>query len=92
MILGVSPTRDAVVIAYTTGSGETFVIKSIASIQFQTRSGDDLTELLRCLAVRFDRGGKSRRSRIALLRSSSGRFKSSVDAGAAALKVAGGTT
>ena len=80
MILGVSPTRDAVVIAHTTGCGGTFAIKSIASIQFQTRSGDDLTELLQRLAVIFDRGGKSRRSKIALLASSSGRFKSSVEA------------
>ena len=80
MIFGVSPTRDAVVIAQTTGSGETFVIKSITSIQFQARSGDDLTELLQRLVVIFDRGGKSRRSTIALLGSSSGRFKSSVEA------------
>ena len=80
MIFGVSPTRDAVVIAHTTGSGETFVIKSIKSIPFQTRSGDDLTELLRRLVVIFDRGAKSRRSTIALLGSSSGRFKSSIEA------------
>jgi ethanolamine utilization protein EutA (predicted chaperonin) len=80
MILGVSPTRDAVVVARTTGSGETFAIKSIASIRFQTRSGEDLTDLLQRLAVIFDRGGKNRRSKIALLGSSSGRFKSSVEA------------
>ena len=80
MIFGVSPTRDAVVIAQTTGSGETFAIKSITSIRFQTRSGDDLTELLQRLVVIFARGGKSRRSTIALLGSSSGRFKSSVEA------------
>jgi len=80
MIFGVSPTRDVVVIAHTTGSGETFVIKSITPIQFQARSGDDLTELLDRLVVMFDRGGKSRRPTIALLVSSSGRFKSSVDA------------
>ena len=58
MIFGVSPTKDAVVIAQTTGSGETFVIKSIKSIQFQTQSGDDLTELLKRLVVLFGRGGK----------------------------------
>ena len=80
MTFGVSPTKDAVVIAHTTGSGETFVIKSITSIQFQVRSGDDLTELLQRLVVMFDRGGKSRRSTIALLGSSSGRFKSSIEA------------
>jgi hypothetical protein len=80
MILGVSPTKDAVVIARTTGSGETFAINSIKSIRFQARSGDDLAELLQCLVVIFDGGGKSRRSTIALLASSSGRFKSSIEA------------
>jgi hypothetical protein len=80
MILGVSPTRDAVVIAHTTGSGETFAIKSITSIQFEAGSGDDLTDLLQRLAAIFDRGGGRRRSTLALLGSSSGRFKSSVEA------------
>ena len=79
MIFGVSPTKDAVVIARTTGSGETFAITSITSIQFQARSGNDLTELLRRLVVIFDRGSKSRRSMVALLGSSAGRFKSSVE-------------
>ena len=80
MIFGVSPSKAAVVIAHTTGSGKTFVIKSIKSIQFQARSGDDLTELLHALIVIFDRGSKSRHSTIALHGSSSGRFKSSVEA------------
>ena len=81
MIFGVSPTKGAVVIAQTAGSGETFVIKSITAVQFQARSGDDLTELLQRLVVIFKRGGgKSRRSTIALLGSSSGRFKSSIEA------------
>lgn len=57
MIFGVSPTRDAVIVAHTTGSGETFAIKSITSIPFKTRSGDDLTDLLQRLVVIFDRGG-----------------------------------
>jgi ethanolamine utilization protein EutA (predicted chaperonin) len=80
MILGVSSTKDEVVIAQTTGSGETFVIKSIKSIQFRARSGDDLSELLQRLVVIFDRVGKNRASTIALLGSSSGRFKSSLEA------------
>jgi hypothetical protein len=80
MILGVSPTKDALVIAQATGSGEAFVIRSIASIRFQARSGDDLTELRQRLVAMFDRGGKSRPSTIALLGSSSGRFKSSLEA------------
>jgi len=80
MIFGVSPAKDAVVIAQATGSGKTFVIKSIKSIQFQARSGEDLTKLLQRLHVIFDRGRTSRRSIIALFGSSSGRFKSSVEA------------
>jgi hypothetical protein len=80
MIFGVSPTKNAVVITRTTGTGETFVIRSIKSVQFQARSGDDLTELLRRLVVIFNRGRKSRRSTVALLGSSSGRFKSSIEA------------
>jgi hypothetical protein len=43
---GVSPTKDAVVVAQATGAGETFVIKSISSTQFQARSGDGLNEFL----------------------------------------------
>jgi hypothetical protein len=80
MIFGVSPTKDAIVIAQTTGSSETFVIKSIRSIHFQSRSGDDLGDLLKRLVVIFERGAKNRGSTIALLGSSSGRFKSSIEA------------
>lgn len=79
MIFGVSCTRDAVVIAQTAGSGETFAIKAITSIRFQARSGADLAELLARLVVIFDRG-RRRHSAIALLGSSSGRFKSSIEA------------
>jgi len=80
MIFGVNPTKDAVVIALATGSGQTFMIKSIRSLRFQARSGDGLNELLQRLVVIFDLSGTSRRSTIALLGSSSGRFKSSVEA------------
>jgi hypothetical protein len=80
MIFGVNPTKDAVVIAKTVGSGEAFAIKSIKSIQYQTRSGDDLRELLRRLVVMFGGATKQRGATIALLSSSSGRFKSSVEA------------
>ena len=80
MIFGVSPTKDAVVVAQTRGSGETFAITSITSIQFQARSGDDLTDLRQRLISIFDRASKSQRSTVALLGSSSGRFKSSVEA------------
>jgi hypothetical protein len=80
MTFGVNPTKDAVVIARTRGAGETFALTSITSIQFRARSGDDLTDLRRRLIRLFDRAGKSHRSTVALLGSSSGRFKSSVEA------------
>jgi hypothetical protein len=80
MIFGVNPTKAAVIIAQATGSGKTFVIKSIRSIQFEARSGDGLNELLQCLVIIFDLSGTSRGSTIALLGSSLGRFKSSVEA------------
>jgi hypothetical protein len=80
MIFGVSPTRDAVVVAQTRGAGETFAIASMTSIQFQARSGNDLNDLRQRLVSFFKRGRKGQRSRVALLSSSSGRFKSSVEA------------
>jgi len=80
MIFGVSATRNAVVIVHTTGSRETFAIKSITSIPFEARSGDDLAALLQRLALIFDRSGHKQRSTLALLGSASGRFKSSVEA------------
>jgi hypothetical protein len=73
MIFGVSPTKAAVVIAKATGSGDTFVIKSIRSIQFYARSGDGLNELLQRLLAIFDLSSTSRGSTIALLGSSPGR-------------------
>jgi hypothetical protein len=79
VIFGVSPTKNAVVIAQATGSSETFSIKAVRTIEFQARCGSDLKELQQRLVAIFDRG-KRRRSTIALLGSSSGRFKSSVEA------------
>lgn len=80
MIFGVSATKNTVVIAHTTGSGERFAIKSITSIPFEARSGDDLAGLLQRLTLMFIRHGSKQRSTIALLGSASGRFKSSVEA------------
>jgi hypothetical protein len=80
MILGVSPTKDAVVVVKTRGAGETFAITSITSIGFRAQSGEDLTELRDRLMSVFERAAESHRSTVALLGSSSGRFKSSVEA------------
>jgi hypothetical protein len=69
MIFGVSPTTDAIVVARTRGSGETFAITSMTSIPFQARCGDDLADLRQRLIGLFNRTGKSQRSTIALLSS-----------------------
>jgi hypothetical protein len=53
---------------------------SIRPIPFQVRSGDDLTELLQSLITLFDRHGKGAGSVIALLKCSSGRFGSCLEA------------
>jgi hypothetical protein len=80
MIFGVNATRSAVVIAETKGAGGKFVITAIRPIPFQVRSGDDLTELLQCLITLFGLKGKGAGSVIALLKCSSGRFGSCLEA------------
>ncbi len=94
------PTKDAVVIAKTAGSGKTFVIKSIPSIQFQARSGDRLpivkltaTSLKKVLGCAT---GQKWQARAAERFNPNGRLENWPQGGAgataAALKVAGGTT
>ncbi len=78
MVLGISTTKSAVVIAETKGAGDKFVIKAIRPIPFQVRSGTELTELLQSLIAQFHREGKG--SIIALLKCSSGRFGSCLEA------------
>jgi hypothetical protein len=78
MIFGVNATRSAVVVAETKGAGGKFVITAIRPIPFQVRSGDDLAELLQSLIALFDRKGAG--SVIALLKCSSGRFGSCLEA------------
>ena len=80
MIFGVNATRSAVVIVETKGSGARFVITAIRPVPFQVRSGEDLTELLQSLIAIFDRKGKGAGSIIALLKCSSGRFGSCLEA------------
>ena len=80
MILGISTTKSAVIIAETKGSGDKFVITFIKPIPFQVRTGDDLVELLQSLITLFDRKGRGAGSVIALLKCSSGRFGSCLEA------------
>ena len=80
MLFGVNATRSAIVIAETKGAGDKFVITAIRPIPFQVHSGDDLAELLQSLSTLFDRKGKGAGSVIALLKCSSGRFGSCLEA------------
>jgi hypothetical protein len=79
-IFGVSTTKSAVIIAEAKGAGDKFVITAIRPIPFQVRTGDDLAELLQSLITIFDRKGKGAGSVIALLKCSSGRFGSCLEA------------
>jgi hypothetical protein len=80
MILGISTTKSAVIVAETKGGGGKFVITAIRPIPFQVRSGDDLAELLQSLITLFDCKGRGAGPVIALLKCSSGRFGSCLEA------------
>jgi hypothetical protein len=80
MIFGVAATKSAVVIAETKGTGNKFAITAIRSIPFEVQSGDNLAELLRCLTTIFGRGARGASLTIALLKCSSGRFGSCLEA------------
>lgn len=80
MILGISTTKSAVIVAVTRGAAGKFVLASLRPIPFQVRSGTDLTELLQNLILQFGRPGRGGATVIALLKCSSGRFGSSLEA------------
>jgi hypothetical protein len=80
MLFGANATKSAVVIAEVKGAGDKFVITAIRPIPFQVRSGSDLADLLQSLITIFDRKGKGAGSVIALLKCSSGRFGSCLEA------------
>jgi hypothetical protein len=80
MIFGLSATKSAVVVVHTKGANAKFAITAIRLIPFQVRSGDDLAKLLQTLITLFDRKGDGTGSVIALLKCSSGRFGSCLEA------------
>jgi hypothetical protein len=80
MIFGVNATKSAVVIAESKGARGKFVLTAIRPVPFQVRSGKDLTELLKTLSTIFDGKRKGASSVIALLKCSSGRFGSCLEA------------
>ena len=80
MILGMSATKSAVVVAQTKGVGAKFALTGIIPIPFQVGSGADLAELLLTLGTLFARQGKGVGSVLALLKCSSGRFGSCLEA------------
>jgi hypothetical protein len=80
MIFGVAATKSAVVIAETKGTGHKFAITTIRPIPFEVQSGDNLAELLRRLTTIFSRASRGGSLTIALLKCSSGRFGSCLEA------------
>jgi hypothetical protein len=80
MIFGMNATKSAIVVAQTKGASAKFVITAIRLIPFQVRSGDNLAELLQTLITFFQCKGKGVCSVIALLKCSSGRFGSCLEA------------
>ncbi len=80
MIFGINATKSAVVVAQTRGAGDGFVVTAIRPILFQVGGGADLTELLQSLHTLFERQGKRDGSVVALLKCSSGRFGSGLEA------------
>ncbi len=80
MIFGINATKTNIVIAETRGAGSKFAISAIRSIPFQIRFGEDLANLLQTLCALMDRKGKGAGSVIALLKCSSGRFGSCLEA------------
>jgi hypothetical protein len=80
MIIGISTTKTAVVLAETKGAALKFVITALRPIPFQIGAGEDLAELLRNLSRLFDRYRQRTDLVIALLKCSSGRFSSGLEA------------
>jgi hypothetical protein len=80
MIFGVNATKSAILVAQTRGASAKFVITAIRRIPLQVRSGDDLAELQQTLITFFQGKGKGARTVIALLKCSSGRFGSCLEA------------
>lgn len=80
MVFGLSATKSTVVVAHTKGANAKFAITAIRLIPFQVRSGDDLAKLLQTLNALFKHKGEGPGSVIALLKCSSGRFGSCLEA------------
>lgn len=80
VIYGMNATKSAVLVARTKGAGKRFVVTAIRPILFQVGCGNDLAQLLQVLRALFDRKGKSTGLVIALLKCSSGRFGSCLEA------------
>ena len=80
MIFGINATKSAVMVAETKGAGGKFVVTVIRQIPIQVGCGMDLSELLQSLGTLFDRKSNGAGLVIALLKCSSGRFGSCLEA------------
>lgn len=79
MIFGINAIKTAIVVAETNGAGRKFKVTAIRSMPFQAGSGSDLNQLRQGLAAIFGRSVRRPRA-IALLKCSSGRFGSCLEA------------
>jgi hypothetical protein len=80
MIIGISTTKTAVVLAETRGAAAEFLITSLRPIPFQVGAGADLVALLHQLSALFDRYRQRAGVVLALLKCSAGRFSSGLEA------------
>jgi hypothetical protein len=80
MIIGISTTKTAVIIAETRGAGDKFVVTAIRPISFTVGSGKVLVELLQNLITLLLPKGKGKGPVVALLKCASGRFGSCLEA------------
>ena len=80
IIIGISTTKSAIFVAETQGDRANFVISTLKPVPFAVRTGDDLAALLQTLRTIFTPQGKGDAPVIALLKCSSGRFGSCLEA------------
>jgi len=80
MIIGIITTMTAIIIAETQGDRNSFRITALKTIPFQVHTGYDLAKLVQTLTTHFTDKGKGANPIIALLKCSSGRFGSCLEA------------
>jgi hypothetical protein len=80
MILGISTTKSTILVAETQGGRDYFTITRLKAVPFAVLTGEDLADLLRTLRTLLTPKSKDPAPVIALLKCSSGRFGSCLEA------------